>query len=147
MSLSIDVEDARWPDLARLAERCHGATLGPDPRSVDLLFTSDAEVQEINRQWRGLDKPTNVLSFPSAAMPLPEGEIQHLGDVVLAFETVTAEAAAQNKPFENHVAHLIVHGLLHLLGWDHETDDEAEAMERREREILATLGIPDPYLT
>jgi probable rRNA maturation factor len=147
MSLSIDVEDPRWPDMARVAEACHRATMQNDPRAVALLFTSDAEIQILNKEWRDKDKPTNVLSFPAAPMPVPPGEAPHLGDIVLAFETVAAEAQEQVKSFENHVSHLIVHGLLHLLGSDHETDEEAEAMEQREREILATLGIPDPYLT
>jgi probable rRNA maturation factor len=147
MTLETEFEDPRWPDLTRVAERCHMATLGKDPRGVTILFTSDADMRVLNKDWRGKDKPTNVLSFPATPMPIPPGEIQHLGDIALAFETVSAEAKEQQKPFENHVAHLIVHGLLHLLGLDHETDDEAEAMEARERDILDSLGIPDPYLT
>jgi probable rRNA maturation factor len=147
MTLSVDVEDPRWPDVARVAERCHKAVMGNDTRSVALLFASDAEVRVLNKQWRGQDKPTNVLSFPASPMPGPPGEEQHLGDIILAFETVKAEAVAQAKPFENHVSHLIVHGLLHLLGLDHDNDADADAMESRERDILAKLGIPDPYLT
>jgi probable rRNA maturation factor len=147
MSLSIDVEDARWPDVTALAERCRAAVLTDDPRTVAVLFTSDSEIQSLNKEWRGKDKSTNVLSFPAAPMPVPPGEAAHLGDLVLAFETVSKEAQEQGKPFENHVAHLIVHGLLHLLGLDHENDTDAEAMEHRERRILAHLGIPDPYLT
>jgi probable rRNA maturation factor len=147
MKLSIDVEDLRWPDMAALAQRCLDAVLADDPRDVAVLLTSDDEIQGLNKQWRGNDKPTNVLSFPAADMPLPPGEMAPLGDLVLAYETVAAEAKEQGKPFENHVAHLIVHGLLHLLGLDHETDEEADVMEQRERDILARLGIPDPYLT
>jgi probable rRNA maturation factor len=147
MTLSIDVEDPRWPDMAALASRCHHAVLADDPREISLLLTSDKEIRDLNKQWRGKDKPTNVLSFPSADMLLPPGEVAPLGDLVLAYETVAAEAKDQDKSFENHVAHLIVHGLLHLLGLCHDTDDEADAMEQRERDILARLGIPDPYLT
>jgi probable rRNA maturation factor len=147
MSLSIDVEDARWPDVSALAERCYAAVLADDTRTVAVLFTIDAEIQSLNKEWRGKDMPTNILSFPAAPMPVPPGEVAHLGDLVLAFETISKEAQEQGKPFENHVAHLIVHGLLHLLGLDHETDTDAEVMEHRERDVLARLGIPDPYLT
>ena len=97
------------------------------------------------REWRGKDKPTNVLSFP--AFPLKPGMAPKplLGDIVLAYETVRARLEAEAKPFENHLSHLIAHGLLHLFGYDHETDDEAEVMEALERQILARLAIPDPY--
>jgi probable rRNA maturation factor len=99
----------------------------------------------LNRDWRGKDKPTNVLSFP--AMPVtPGGAVPPmLGDIALAFETVAAEAALEGKSFDHHLVHLIVHGLLHLLGHDHEDDVQAEAMEALERAALARLAIPDPY--
>jgi probable rRNA maturation factor len=150
MTVSAEIEDPRWTaleDAERVAQSCVAAALGQDPRSVHVLFTSDAAVRSLNRSFRGKDKPTNVLSFPSPAMPLPPGEVAHLGDIALAFETVASEAREQGKPLLNHASHLIVHGTLHLLGCDHETDTEAEAMEARERTILAGLGIPDPYLT
>ncbi|TIX40762.1 MAG: rRNA maturation RNase YbeY, partial [Mesorhizobium sp.] len=99
----------------------------------------------LNVGWRGKDKPTNVLSFPAFPFarggPLPP----MLGDIVLAAETVVREAALEHKPLENHISHLVIHGLLHLLGYDHETDAEAELMEATERAALARLAIPDPY--
>ena len=113
------------------------------PVEVSLLLSDDAGVRELNRTWRGLDKPTNVLSFPGAG-PSPDGS-EHLGDIALAFETIEREAEAEGKTLADHVAHLIVHGALHLLGHDHETDAEAEAMEAIEIEALARLGVADPY--
>jgi probable rRNA maturation factor len=105
---------------------------------VSILFTDDAHIQRLNAAWRGKDKPTNVLSFPQGAGPL-------LGDVVLASETVAREAALAGKPLEAHMVHLIVHGFLHLLGYDHEREDEAEEMEALERAALERMGIADPY--
>ena len=150
MTLSIEIEHEAWealPGLAALAERAVAAALEGrgETGAVTLLFTSDAEMQVLNRDWRGKDKPTNVLSFPAPAMPVPEGEATPLGDIALACETVSREAAEQGKPLADHTAHLIVHGTLHLLGYDHETDGEAEEMESEERKILARLGIADPY--
>ena len=111
---------------------------------VSLLFCDDGRIQELNRDWRGLDKPTNVLSFPAvsadrlASAPL-------LGDIAIAFETVTKEARDENKTLSDHTSHMIVHGFLHLLGYDHENEKEAEEMEDLERRALARLGIADPY--
>jgi probable rRNA maturation factor len=110
---------------------------------VSVLFADDAFVQGLNARWRGQDKPTNVLSFPAAA-PATPGQ-RALGDIVLAYETVAREAHEAGKPFDHHAAHLLVHGLLHLLGYDHETDADATVMEAREVHILETLDIPDPY--
>ena len=105
-------------------------------------FCDDAAIQALNAQWRGKDKPTNVLSFPTpgalAKKPL-------LGDIAIAYETVQREAIEQEKPFLDHVSHMIIHGFLHLIGYDHETRDEAEAMEALERRVAAALGISDPY--
>jgi probable rRNA maturation factor len=151
MNLSVDIEDDSWlaiQGLEGLADEVVSKTLAvDDQRSIALLFTTDAAVQEINTQSRGIEKPTNVLSFPSAPMPVPDGEVAHLGDIVLAFETVAREAAEAGKTLSHHASHLIVHGTLHLLGYDHQTDADATRMETRERDILATLGIADPYLT
>lgn len=108
--------------------------------SVSLLLGDDAAIAALNRDFRGKDGPTNVLSFPPA--PPADG---FLGDIALAAETIAAEAAFQGKSFQNHAAHLVVHGFLHLLGYDHMTDSEAEQMEAKERAILTSIGIDDPY--
>nr|WP_316651939.1 rRNA maturation RNase YbeY [uncultured Gellertiella sp.] len=115
------------------------------PVEVSLVFTDDASIREINREWRGFDKPTNVLSFP--AFPLEPGGMPGpmLGDIVIARETVAREAGELGKPFEEHLTHLMVHGFLHLFGYDHLETDEAEEMEGLETRILAELGISDPY--
>ena len=150
MTISIAVEDARWErigDLDQLVETAAKAALPfGETRDIALLFTTDAEIKVLNNQWRHKDGATNVLSFPSGPMPgLPDGEAAPLGDVVLAYETIMAEAAASGKPERDHISHLIVHGILHLLGYDHIDDDDATMMEQLERDILAGLGIPDPY--
>lgn len=110
---------------------------------LTVAFADDARVRELNRDFRGKDKPTNVLSFPAAPMP-GDGPV-FLGDVVLARETVVREAEIDGKPLDHHIRHLVVHGFLHLLGYDHEDDEEAEVMEGLETRILAHLGIADPY--
>ncbi|MBI1179073.1 MAG: rRNA maturation RNase YbeY [Alphaproteobacteria bacterium] len=115
----------------------------PDVADVSVLFADDALVRSLNARYRGKDAPTNVLSFPAAPTAAPGAA--SLGDIVLAFETVERESRAAGTPFAHHAAHLLVHGFLHLLGFDHQADDEAEEMERRETEILALLRIPDPY--
>jgi probable rRNA maturation factor len=115
--------------------------------AVTVVLTDDAEIKSLNSDWRGFDKPTNVLSFPAA--PSPGGEArpgnERLGDVIIAYETVKREAADEGKPFANHLSHLAVHGFLHLVGYDHDTDAKAAIMEGLERKALASLGIPDPY--
>jgi probable rRNA maturation factor len=111
---------------------------------VGVQLANDAQVRALNRQWRNVDKPTNVLSFPAfGAAGLAIAPM--LGDIVLAYETTRTEAAEEGKTLADHAAHLIVHGFLHLLGFDHATDSEAETMEELETRILATLGIKDPY--
>lgn len=116
---------------------------------VNIKLTDDSEIQILNREFRGKDKPTNVLSFPGMTDEdldyLPDDAHFHLGDIALAFETINREAEDQEKTLQNHVLHLTVHGLLHLLGFDHETDDEATEMETLEVDILAKKSIPNPY--
>lgn len=107
--------------------------------AVSVMFADNAEVRALNKMWRGTDSATNVLSFPA-----PAG-FNMLGDIALALETIVAEAAAQGKSVKAHTSHLIAHGFLHLVGYDHEADAEAERMEAREREIMAALGFADPY--
>ena len=114
-------------------------------RAVAVLLTDDASIRRLNAQWRHIDRPTNVLSFPAA--PHQQGPVKSLGDIAIAFETTASEARDEGKPFADHLAHLAVHGFLHLLGHDHETDAAADQMEGLERVILARLGVPDPYLT
>jgi probable rRNA maturation factor len=114
------------------------------PGAIAVMLTDDASIRAMNAQWRGIDKPTNVLSFPAAQTPAASGEA-HLGDIAIAYETVAAESASENKAFADHLAHLAVHGYLHLVGFDHETDVEAADMESLETRILSGLGIADPY--
>lgn len=126
--------------VARCLEQS-GATLAPGCE-VSVNFCDDATIRALNAQWRGKDAATNVLSFPTpgalAARPL-------LGDIVIAYETVAREAREQDKPLRNHAAHMVIHGFLHLIGYDHETPAEAEAMEALERRVAAALGMPDPF--
>lgn len=110
------------------------------PGEVAVLLADDATLRGMNATWRGIDKPTNVLSFPADAKAAPL-----LGDIAIACETLAREAAQENKPFLDHLAHLAIHGYLHLIGFDHETDREALRMEHLETRILASLGIADPY--
>lgn len=114
------------------------------PGEIAIVLTDDAAIRALNKRWRGFDKATNVLSFPAQAAPGGSKPL-HLGDIVIAFETTAAEAERDKKPFAHHLAHLAVHGYLHLLGHDHESDHEADAMERLETEILARIGVPNPY--
>jgi probable rRNA maturation factor len=113
-----------------------------------VMLTDDAGIRTLNSNWRGIDKPTNVLSFP-ALQPTGSGGADDtprmLGDIAIAYQTTRKEADDEQKPFDHHLSHLAVHGFLHLIGYDHEQDADAEAMEALEREILAQLGIPDPY--
>ena len=145
--IDIEIEDPAWtiaePDAEALSRRAAEAVLAYEhlsDRNLTILLAGDAAVQELNARFRRQDKPTNVLSFP--AMPNPE---QHLGDVALAYQTCAREAAEQGKPLAAHLQHLVAHGVLHLLGYDHMTDEEASEMEGLERVVLAGLGIADPY--
>jgi len=159
LELEIAIE-ADWPsppNWEALAERALAALsqVAPElanPRlSASLLFADDAEVHALNREWRGKDKPTNVLSFPMLERDdllalSPEGPPELLGDIALALETCAREAADKGVPLEHHAAHLIIHGLLHLAGHDHvHSDEEAAAMEALEIKALALMGIADPY--
>ena len=113
-----------------------------------VMLTDDAGIRTLNSNWRGIDKPTNVLSFPAlqpSGPHSPDDAPRMLGDIAIAYETTRREADDEQKPFDHHLSHLAVHGFLHLIGYDHEKDHDAEIMEALEREILSQLGIPDPY--
>ena len=166
--IEVEVEDAAWagvPEVEALVEGAAMAALthlslprhgracpGHDGEKnggslagpVTILLTDDATVRDLNARFRAKDYATNVLSFPAALQPGLAGP-QPLGDLALAYGVCATEAAAQGKTLADHLRHLVVHGVLHLLGHDHEDDAEAEAMEALEREILASLGVADPY--
>lgn len=155
VTIEIAVEAGGWPAepvLQALAEQAvsaaaaalqtHGSLRGASAKrgetELSLVFTDDVHIRRLNSDYRGQDKRTNVLSFPQASGPL-------LGDVILAFETVRDEATLAEKPLEAHMAHLVVHGFLHLLGYDHESEAEAEEMEALETAAMEKIGIADPY--
>jgi probable rRNA maturation factor len=147
ITVDIDVASAGWDAEPQAEARVREAIAAAAARvsgdgAVSVLLADDAAVRVLNRDWRQIDKPTNVLSFPAPQQPAGEPVV---GDIAIAYETVAREAAEEGKPFLHHLAHLAVHGYLHLMGYDHQTDSEAEAMEALEREILRTLRIPDPY--
>lgn len=148
MKLTVQIRDAAWRKLPRLArtagtfaraahEAAVAAGASPLTGEVTLVFSGDVEIASLNATFRGKPAPTNVLSFPGR---------NGGGDIVLGQGTVAAEAAAQGKPFADHAAHLIVHGILHLMGYDHASRAEAGRMERLERDVLSGFGIPDPYV-
>jgi probable rRNA maturation factor len=153
--IAIETLDPGWrrvvPGIDALARKAAHAALAAalpaGPRAeLALALGDDALLQRLNRDYRGRDKPTNVLSFPYVASPgVPAQSGRFLGDVAIARETLLAEAIAEGKPAAHHLSHLIVHGVLHLLGYDHEHAAEARRMETLERKVLAGLGIPDPY--
>ena len=135
------VDDARWAgalgDPQAFAERCFAAAAALEPKiapGAALLLADDAALQSLNARYRGMDKPTNVLAFPGAP-----------GDIAMAYDTCAAEAGDEGPRFRDHAAHLIIHGLLHLAGHDHQTDSDADIMESLETRILAALGVADPY--
>jgi probable rRNA maturation factor len=145
--IDIEVEDTDWTaalaDAQAVVLAAVEATLaseGAVGEGVSLLLTDDTAMRDLNRRFRQQDKPTNVLSFPA-----PQNPERFLGDVALAYGVCAREAAEQGKPLKNHLQHLVAHGVFHLLGYDHETDAQAEEMEGLERAVLAGLGIPDPY--
>lgn len=148
LEIDLGIEAGDWASLgdddalARLCERALGAALaaaGSDGH-VSVLLTNDTQMHTLNKQWRGKDKPTDVLSFPADRIEFP-----FLGDIAVGFETSARDAAAMGKALPDHITHLLIHGAFHLLGHDHEDPAEAEIMEALEVKTLATLGLPDPY--
>jgi probable rRNA maturation factor len=144
----------REPDAEATVQRAilaasTAADADVDNAEVAVMLTDDATIRTFNKDFRGIDKPTNVLSFPAPEMDAVDDEEaapRALGDIAIAYETLRHEADEEAKPFLHHLSHLAVHGFLHLIGYDHETNDEAEEMEALEVAILAQLGIPDPYV-
>lgn len=152
--IEVEIDDDAWtaalPDAEAIVERAALATLSEkntahrgmsgDEMGLTVLLTDDEAVRDLNARFRDKDAPTNVLSFPA-----PEAFRPHLGDIALAYGVCAREADEQGKPLAHHLMHLTAHGVLHLLGYDHQDDAEAEAMEALERAILSGLGVPDPY--
>lgn len=149
-SIDIQVASALWAEQP-LAEQTVRDAMGAASEAVDapdgevsVVLTDDAAVRSLNRDWRGIDKPTNVLSFPAAKTP---ADAAMLGDIVIAYETLARECREEKRAFLHHLAHLSVHGFLHLIGYDHQTDSEADAMEGLESRIMTDMNLPDPYLS
>jgi probable rRNA maturation factor len=141
------------PEAEAIIQRAIAAAAGIADADVGeaelaVMLTDDAGIRTLNSNWRGIDKPTNVLSFEALQPTAGSGDDdapRMLGDIAIAYQTTRKEADDEQKPFDHHLSHLAIHGFLHLIGYDHEKDDDAEAMESLEQEILAQLGIPDPY--
>lgn len=154
LTTEVIIESPLWashPDAGEIVRKAleqaqkQGGSASTSPAELAIVLTDDSTIRSLNRDWRHTDKPTDVLSFPAAQTPAGDGAARHLGDIVIAYETTASEAASEGKPFLHHLAHLAVHGYLHLAGYGHDADNEAKAMESLERGILATLGIADPY--
>ena len=154
LALEVAVEDERWGDETALQARAediaphiaaHRDARCSGTAAATILLASDAMVRDLNARFRSKDAPTNVLSFPAGGGVQPGETTRYLGDIILAYETVAREAEAEGISLDHHMAHLIVHGVLHLTGHDHLVDSDAELMESTETAILAALGIADPY--
>ena len=145
VAVTILTPDARWKGVCPTVKRAAEAALSDQKvktAAVTILLSNDAEIRGLNQKYRAKNKPTNVLSFPNG--DVEEGVCQ-LGDIILAYETIAAESVAQKKPLKAHLTHLVIHGVLHLLGFDHEVEAEADIMEACEIRILSRMGIANPY--
>jgi len=151
LKIDVLVDSDLWTDpskirsMLRRAVAQAAAMLSTSGAELAIVLTDDSAIRQLNRLWRGVDAPTNVLSFPTKRQGADEPT--HLGDIVLAHETIAREAHDEHKSFAHHVIHLTVHGFLHLIGYDHRDDTEAKTMEDMERRILRRLSIADPYRT
>jgi probable rRNA maturation factor len=149
-SIDIQIQSPLWdaqPEAAqtiRQALTAAAQALSTAEGEVAILLTDDTSIRALNRQWRGIDKPTNVLSFPAAVTQTSEAA-KFFGDIVLSYETLARECADEDRIFLHHLAHLAVHGFLHLIGYDHQVDSEADEMEALESRIMMQLQLPDPY--
>jgi probable rRNA maturation factor len=147
-SIDIQVASPLWDAQPRAAQivrdaiAAAAAALAAPSGEVSVVLTDDASIQKLNRDWRNIDKPTNVLSFPAAK----SGGATFLGDIVIAYETLARECADADRVFLHHLAHLTVHGFLHLIGYDHQNDSDADEMEGLESKIMLFMKMPDPYL-
>jgi probable rRNA maturation factor len=150
LQIDIQMQSPLW-DAQPLAAQTIRAAIGAAASilstaggEVSIVLTNDSAIRDLNRGWRGIDKPTNVLSFPVSSQTI-SGETRLLGDIVIAYETLERECDDENRIFLHHLAHLAVHGFLHLIGYDHQTDVQAEEMEGLESKIMMRLNLPDPY--
>lgn len=155
LDVEVVIEDDRWRLLGdaelHIADAARALSVSRDDlfrerSAATILLADDAHVAKLNGAYRSRPAPTNVLSFPAGAVATGEGDVVYIGDIILARETIEREAREQGIPVAHHIQHLAVHGLLHLLGFDHLTDDDATEMEAIETSVLATIGVPDPYL-
>ena len=151
MKIEVIVRSARWrkrptaQTTVKKAILTAAKAVSTARSELAILISDDSAIRALNRDWRGKNAPTNVLSFPAAVPVKARTPSLYIGDVIIAYETTAREAIAEGKPFDHHLAHLAVHGFLHLLGYDHENDRGAQKMERLERKILKRLAVPDPY--
>jgi probable rRNA maturation factor len=149
--IEVIVRSARWrkrrgvQTAVKRAILAAAEAVSTGPTELAIVLGDDSAIRTLNRDWRGKNAPTNVLSFPAAAPGKGRPASPYILDIVIAYQTTAREAADEGKPFNHHLAHLAVHGFLHLLGYDHDNDRDADKMERLERKILARLAIPDPY--
>jgi probable rRNA maturation factor len=154
LAVDVLIESEAWrklPEAEDIVRRAIAATSPIEIHSrnaaLSVLLCDDEKIAGLNANWRGEEGPTNVLSFPAPPLQGPASdEMVPLGDIAIAYETLASEAEENGKTVSDHLSHLVVHGFLHLLGYDHHIDDEAERMERLERDILARIGVPDPYV-
>ena len=151
VQIEVVVRSARWrkqpkaQTIVKTAILAAAKAVSTPPAELAIVLDDDSAIRALNRQWRGQNAPTNVLSFPAASPGNRRSASPYIGDIVIAFQTTAREAVAEGKPFGHHLAHLAIHGFLHLLGYDHDDDRDAATMERLERRILQRLAIPDPY--
>jgi probable rRNA maturation factor len=145
LSVDVLVQSPKWKEhrgaatAVRKAINAAADEISSPGGEVAVVLTGDQAIRKLNKRWRGIDKPTNVLSFPSSQTAM-------IGDIVIAYETLDRESRDEGKEFTHHLSHLAVHGFLHLMGYDHQNDSEAETMEQLERAVMARLRMPDPYL-
>jgi probable rRNA maturation factor len=149
--IEVTVRSARWrkrptaKTIVKKAVLAAARAVSTRPIELAIVLSDDSAIRALNRNWRGKNAPTNVLSFPATAPGKARPASPYVGDIVIAYQTTAREAVAEGKPFNHHLTHLAIHGFLHLLGYDHENDRDAQKMERLERKILKRLAIPDPY--